>query len=493
MTWRDDSTAINVSLLSTWADSVLRPLVRILRSAGVSLKVILHTTSRAYAEYSLEAPRGHLGAGSRYATILALGSITGAWARSPAWTDEGGLPRELALNPNDPRGFHALVKSVEPHFDGTCALRELERLNVVRLIDSSTRIRLLRHTIVHLNEDTFYVEAVLADLRRFAETIEHNLFRNQQTAEARTQVTAIRLSMDGAHFPEFERFAKRLGQAFLDSADDFLTSYPDSRNGVTFGTGFFVHFDDSHRRASYDDTSTATNVSRVAQWAYDVLRPVVRILRSAGVSLRSIQECIEETYRLYDHEAPQGRLGAGSGERTVHALALIPDAWAHSPEWTDFSGLPRDLSLAKHDPSGFFALTRSVAPHLDPGTALLELQRMKVVLPIGALGSVRLLRATVIHIGSNTFSVEPVFYEFQRFVETIEHNLFRDRRTAAGRFQTTAACLSLDAGQFAHFARFVKRNGQMLLQSVDDRLKTYAEATHGATFGAGLFAFYDAA
>jgi hypothetical protein len=57
MNWRDDSTATNVSLLSKWAYGAIRPIVRLLRSAGVSQTVILESVKRASAQHDGDEPR----------------------------------------------------------------------------------------------------------------------------------------------------------------------------------------------------------------------------------------------------------------------------------------------------------------------------------------------------------------------------------------------------------------------------------------------------
>ncbi len=492
MNWREDSTATNISLLSGWAYGVVRPIGRILHSAGIAEAAALGSIRKAYEACDHERPKGHAGSGSRYQSVLALSSITGAWARSPEWTDENGLARELSLSRDEPSGFVALVRSIDPHLHAPAALKALEHMNAVHLTQGGQSVRLLRHTVVHSLDDTFSVEPVLLDLQRFAETIEHNLFRNRKTDDARTQLTAIRLSLDPSHFADFARCAKRLGQAFLDSADDCLTSYPVNPDGAAFGAGVFVFFEPSSGRPLGDDDSTATNVSLLTQWTYSMLRPVVRILRSAGVSHGSIQQAVQNAYQQCGGETPKGRLSSGSSERAVHALAPIPDAWAHSSDWTDPSGTPRELTLNKDDPQGFFALVRSVSPLLDPVAVLKELLHLRIAHPVGNTGRVRLLRSTLLHVGDDSFIVETVFRELQRFAETVEHNIFRNRRIEDGRFQTTAACLRLDPHCFDAFSRFVKRNGQMFLESADDRLKTYPEIRGGAGYGVGLFVFDEA-
>jgi hypothetical protein len=246
MNWRDDSTATNMSLLAKWAYGAIRPIVRLLRSAGVSQAVILESVKRAGAQHDGDKPKGRLGSGTRYQSVLALGVVTGTWARSPDWTDESGVARELSLRKDDPKGFSALVRSVDPHLNTAAVLKELEQLNVISVAANASHVRLLRHTVTHAGDDTFSVEAILRDLQRFAETLEHNVFHEGNGGQRRMQMTAARLSMDPARFADFERFAARNGQVFLDSADDRLNATPEVLQtvGAGYGVGVFVFFED---------------------------------------------------------------------------------------------------------------------------------------------------------------------------------------------------------------------------------------------------------
>jgi hypothetical protein len=57
--------------------------------------------------------------------------------------------------------------------------------------------------------------------------------------------------------------------------------------------------------------------------------------------------------------------------------------------------------------------------------------------------------------------------------------------------QLTAARLSIDPAKFEDFSRFVTRNGQVFLDSADDRLNSYREAGTGASYGVGVFVFLE--
>ncbi len=247
MHWRDDSTAMNVSLLSKWVYGVLRPIVRILRSAGVSETTVLDAVKCASARHDRDAKKGRLGSGSRYETLLALSGVVGAWARSSAWTDDLGHARELSLRQDDPKGFAALVHAVDARLNTPAVLKELETMEVVRILPNATGVRLLRHSVLNVREETFSVEPVLRDLQRFAETLEHQVFRDRAGESARMQVTAARLSIDPSKFDDFCRFVSRNGQMLLDSADDRLNSYREvaDGDGANYGVGVFVFFEDA--------------------------------------------------------------------------------------------------------------------------------------------------------------------------------------------------------------------------------------------------------
>jgi hypothetical protein len=246
MNWRDDSTATNVSLLSKWAYGVLRPVVRILRSAGVSEASLLAGVKRASAQHDGDEKKGRLGSGSRYESLLSLSGVVGAWARSSAWTDDLGHARELSLRKEDPKGFAALVRSVDPRLNAPAVLKELQSMEVVRILANATGVRLLRHSVLNTNDETFSVEPVLRDLQRFAETLEHHVFRDRGIPSGRMQITAARLSIDPAKFDDFCRFVTRNGQMLLDSADDRLNSYRTVADdaGANYGVGVFVFFED---------------------------------------------------------------------------------------------------------------------------------------------------------------------------------------------------------------------------------------------------------
>jgi hypothetical protein len=242
MNWRHDSTVTNASLLSEWVYNVIRPIVRIMKSAGVSEASLLASVKRASLEHDGDTQRGRLGSGSRYESLLALASVTAAWARSSTWTDGAGQPRDLALRKDDTEGFSELVRSINRQLTPTAVLKELQSMDIVRILDGGSAVRLLRHSVVNMSQDTFSVEPVLRDLQRFAETLEQHVFRDSGSDSGHMPMTAARLSIDPARFDDFCRFVARNGQMLLDSADDRLNSYGAVADGAgaNYGVGVFV-------------------------------------------------------------------------------------------------------------------------------------------------------------------------------------------------------------------------------------------------------------
>jgi hypothetical protein len=249
MSWHDD-TMTNVSLLSGWAYSALRPIVRILRAAGVSQSVILDGVKHACTQHAADKPSGRLGSGTRYQSMLALAAVTSAWARSAQWTDESGNALELSLRGEDAKSFSRLVLAVSPRLNPATALKELQLMDVARVVANGAGVRLVSHAVAQAAEETFAIEPVLRDLQRFAETLEHNVFCSRRAEDGRMQQTVARLSLDPAKFADFARFAARNGQLFLESAEDRLRAARGIEDGAGagFGVGIFVFLENPEAR-----------------------------------------------------------------------------------------------------------------------------------------------------------------------------------------------------------------------------------------------------
>jgi len=234
------------SPLSRWAFAVLRPVVRILRAAGVTEELILAHVQRALSLHRQDPVRGRIDAPMSQGTVRALSDLLGRWSRSPEWAGPDGMPRDLALRAGEAPGFADLVRTLDNSASPEAVLAQLEQFgNVVRVADG-TRVRLLSAVVVHTSSDGFAVEPLLTDLRRFARTIEFNVFEKTASGPGRMQMSTLRSHVDPERFEEFDRFMRRTGPVYLTAADDELGRYenPDVARPESFGVGLFVFRED---------------------------------------------------------------------------------------------------------------------------------------------------------------------------------------------------------------------------------------------------------
>jgi hypothetical protein len=234
------------SPLSRWAFAALRPIVRVLRAAGVTEELIIAHVQRALALHRQDPVRGRIDAPMSQTMVRSLSDLLGRWSRSPEWAGPDGMPRDLALQAGEPSGFPELVRTLDANASPDAALAQLEQFgNVVRVGDGS-RVRLLSAVLVHTSSDGFAVEPLLTDLRRFARTIEYNVFDKPTSGPGRMQMSTLRSHVDPDRFAEFDRYIKRTGPVYLTAADDELGRYenPSVARPESFGVGLFVFRED---------------------------------------------------------------------------------------------------------------------------------------------------------------------------------------------------------------------------------------------------------
>jgi len=232
--------------LSRWAFAVLRPIVRLLRAAGVTEEVIRAQVTRALALHRQDTIRGRLDAPMSQERVRGLSDLLGRWSRSPDWAGPDGMPRDLALTEDEPKGFPALVATLKPAMPTIEALELLERFGAVARVAEGLRVRLLSAVLLHTSEEGFAAEPVLTDLRRFARTIEYNVFEKAANGPGRFQMSTLRSNVDPGRSDEFGRYVRRNSGVMLAAADDELARYenPDVEQPECFGVGVFMFRDD---------------------------------------------------------------------------------------------------------------------------------------------------------------------------------------------------------------------------------------------------------
>jgi hypothetical protein len=236
----------DVSLLSRWAFIVLRPIVRLLRAAGVTEEIIHAQVGRALALHRNDTIRGRLDGPVSQERARALGNLLSSWSRSPDWAGADGQPRELSLADDGPGGFAALAKTQLPAATAAEVLTLLERFGAVARVADGTRVRLLSAVLVHTSQDGFAAETLLTDLRRFAQTLEYNVFEKAGSGPGRFQASTLRSNIDPARAEDFGRYVRRAGGVMLAAADDELARHenPEVSHPECFGIGVFMFRDD---------------------------------------------------------------------------------------------------------------------------------------------------------------------------------------------------------------------------------------------------------
>jgi hypothetical protein len=229
---------------------------------------------------------------------------------------------------------------------------------------------------------------------------------------------------------------------------------------------------------------------------FDVLRPVVRVLRASGFREEAIRSAAERACRLY----------AGSPDRSVRVdyariigLARVVTTWARDPDFVDESGTPRTLGI-EGGAGSFGALLRKAGCSIARPEALSQLEALGCIRRCDRGRRIRLLSRVVITVMGERFADEPLLRSMRHFAETVEHNLCRGSGRGEPRLHRWATSTALDPAQLGEVQRYVRANGQTFLEAVDEKLSACSrEGNHhraGAggralTYGVGLYVFVD--
>lgn len=224
---------------------------------------------------------------------------------------------------------------------------------------------------------------------------------------------------------------------------------------------------------------------------FDVLRPIVHVLRASGFAEAQVRSAADEACRLYARSRTRGVWVDKDQLAEYVQLVMV---WTRDPQFIDETGQPKRLSLADEAPDSFRALLRRAKCSVEPARALAQLRALGSVRLSDRRQRVRLLSNVVIAVTGERFAVGPALDSIRRFAETIEHNLC-ERRTSEGRMHRWAICHALDPEQFAEVQRYVRTNGQIFLEAVDEKLNSYAKPRGGRrscpTYGVGVYVFVE--
>jgi hypothetical protein len=231
---------------------------------------------------------------------------------------------------------------------------------------------------------------------------------------------------------------------------------------------------------------------------FNVMRPVVRILRVSGFTEEEILSVVGHACKLYARSPARGiwldqTHGLGLDQERITELMNLLRVWSQDPEFVDETGQPKRLSL-ENSAGSFRALLRRAKCSLTAQRTLQQLQALGSVQLCDRGRKARLLSNVLIVVVGNRFVVAPSIDSIRRFAETIEHNLCEGSRPGEGRIHRWAACDTLNPAQIDEIQRFVRSNGQTFLEALDEKLITSAlprGRRRGIPYGVGLYVFSD--
>ena len=110
--------------------------------------------------------------------------------------------------------------------------------------------------------------------------------------------------------------------------------------------------------------------SPLSRWAFGVLRPVVRLLRAAGLTEETIHAQVNRALALHRQDTVRGRIDAPMSQERVRALSNLLAAWSRTPDWAGTDGMPRDPPLSRR-------LVGGNRTRIAAGSALVQLRDEK--------------------------------------------------------------------------------------------------------------------
>jgi hypothetical protein len=225
---------------------------------------------------------------------------------------------------------------------------------------------------------------------------------------------------------------------------------------------------------------------------FDVLRPVIRVLRASGFAEDVIRSAAERACRRYT-DSPSRGVWLDHIRFTELAGAVV--AWTRDPDFLNEAGLPRKLDLDGGSRS-FRGLLRKSGCSMAPRQALEALQALGSVQSCSRGHQVRLVSSVVIGVMGKRFVVAPMINSLRRLAETLEHNLCERPAQGEDRMHRWALCTALDPAQFREAQRFARSTGQTFIEVMDEKLSTCvkkprAKPRRGVTYGVGLYVFVD--
>lgn len=149
-----------------------------------------------------------------------IGQLLTYWHQDPEYLDERGNPLRIRLGGKGP-SFRRLAQLKAPKIDISFLLSELERLGAIS-IDEGKLISVNMRSFPVYEDKRLAVQHTLNALNGFIKTLRHNLDSSPSNSDQLFHRIAWNDDFDDREIPALKIRAKRQGQSFLESFDDWL-------------------------------------------------------------------------------------------------------------------------------------------------------------------------------------------------------------------------------------------------------------------------------
>ena len=251
---------------------LLRPVIRIMLKHGVMHREFVELTKEVYVDVARQSYgiRGRPTNVSRTALLTGLdrkeiarvkkklagevamptthkqdriSRVLAGWHQDPEFLDAKGKPKNLLLSGEEPDSWNQLIKRYGGDVPAITILRELQRVNVVRLVGKdNNRVEVLnRNYFLNTEVDPEVLARAGSVLQDVGDTVAHNLYcekRDQSRFEARASNTNIPVSALSA----YRKFVRGESQKFLERVDAWLTKHEQknaTQKSVRLGLGMY--------------------------------------------------------------------------------------------------------------------------------------------------------------------------------------------------------------------------------------------------------------
>jgi hypothetical protein len=248
-----------------------------------------------------------------------------------------------------------------------------------------------------------------------------------------------------------------------------------------------------------------------------VLEPVIRLVLRTGVTWKEFSELSKAKFvavatadfgiRGRPTNASRVAILTGLDRREVAKLRKAPaetsakgyqsrasqvlSAWHHDPLFLAEDRRPAELPI-EGEGATFTELMRRYAPALPVVAMIKELKNASAIEELDD-GRLRALKRTYLPAGVSTERLRLWSSVLSDIATTIEHNFSRDGATPA-RFERRALSLRVDRKCLPEFRELLEREGQALLERLDDWLASHEAAAgeqDAIRLGAGIYHIED--